>query len=187
MVVPLMVLFQTMMRCDELCGLKRADIDLDHNIIYTKRHLNYLNRQVQVKLPKNNELREIMMTDFIKQFLSNYLENKDLKDSDFLFFVSGKNFLLPTILNYDYRKIVKTIKQERNIVLPTSLHAIRHFVISQLIASGVPLEVVSQMAGHSSVNITSKIYTHIKIYTQKQAMNALNSFVKNASLDVKQK
>ena len=185
--VPLMVLFQTMMRRGELCGLKRSDIDFDHNILYIKRHLNYLNRQVQVKLPKNNKTREIMMTDFIKQLLLNYLKDKDLKDSDFLFSDSGKPFLPPTTLNYYYLKIVKTIKQERNIVLPTSLHAIRHFVISQLIASGVPLEVVSQMAGHSSVNITSKIYTHIKIYMQKQAMNALNSFVKNASLDVKQK
>ena len=154
--VPLMVLFQTMMRRGELCGLKRGDIDFVNNVIYVNRHLNYIGGVIQEKLPKNNKQREILMSDFVKDLLIKHINSKKLKDSDWLFTTTYSNFLPPNALARYYRDVVEKIERETNIVLPTSLHAIRHFVISQLISNGVPIEVVSQMAGHTSIAITSR-------------------------------
>lgn len=41
-----------------------------------------------------------------------------------------------------------------------SLHLLRHTLASQMLDSGVPLTVVSQRLGHSSVRVTADIYSH---------------------------
>jgi integrase len=41
-----------------------------------------------------------------------------------------------------------------------ALHLLRHTMASQMLDSGVPLPVVSQRLGHSSVRVTAEIYSH---------------------------
>jgi integrase len=41
-----------------------------------------------------------------------------------------------------------------------ALHVLRHTLASQMLDSGVPLSVVSQRLGHSSVRVTADIYSH---------------------------
>jgi integrase len=41
-----------------------------------------------------------------------------------------------------------------------ALHLLRHTLASQMLDSGVPLPVVSQRLGHSSVRVTADIYSH---------------------------
>jgi integrase len=41
-----------------------------------------------------------------------------------------------------------------------ALHLLRHTLASQMLDSGVPLSVVSQRLGHSSVRVTADIYSH---------------------------
>jgi integrase len=41
-----------------------------------------------------------------------------------------------------------------------ALHLLRHTLASQMLDSGVPLPVVSQRLGHSSVRMTADIYSH---------------------------
>ena len=50
----------------------------------------------------------------------------------------------------------------RRLKLPkgASLHSLRHSHASQLLDDGVPLPVVSQRLGHSSVRVTADIYSH---------------------------
>lgn len=51
----------------------------------------------------------------------------------------------------------------RRLKLPkgASLHSLRHTHTSHLLASGVPLPVVSARLGHSSVRVTAEIYAHM--------------------------
>jgi len=41
-----------------------------------------------------------------------------------------------------------------------SLHLLRHTMASQMLDGGVPLTVVSQRLGHSSVRVTADVYSH---------------------------
>jgi len=41
-----------------------------------------------------------------------------------------------------------------------ALHLLRHTLASQMLDSGVPLPVVSQRLGHSSVRVTADVYSH---------------------------
>ena len=40
------------------------------------------------------------------------------------------------------------------------LHDLRHSAVSYMLASGIPIQVVAQIAGHRQIS-TTKIYTHI--------------------------
>jgi integrase len=57
------------------------------------------------------------------------------------------------------------------------LHDLRHFFASLLIAQGVELKVVSELLGHSSIQITSDIYAHILPRVKEQAMDVMNSIL----------
>ncbi len=43
----------------------------------------------------------------------------------------------------------------------TGLHTLRHSAASTMLANGVPLKVVSEILGHSSISITGDIYGHV--------------------------
>lgn len=45
-----------------------------------------------------------------------------------------------------------------------SCHKTRHSWITKLISNGIPVNVVSKMAGHATTDITLKIYTHYPKY-----------------------
>ena len=56
-----------------------------------------------------------------------------------------------------------------------SLHQLRHTFLSLAAEQGVHPSVMQKLAGHSSPEITMKIYTHINVEAKKAAMEAMQS------------
>ena len=54
-----------------------------------------------------------------------------------------------------------------------SLHSLRHTFASWLVQDGVKLEVVGQLLGHSSINITMR-YAHLAPSQAKSAVNLIS-------------
>ena len=55
----------------------------------------------------------------------------------------------------------------------TKIHQLRHLGISLLISAGVPLPVVSKIAGHADPSITAKLYAHVMGDAEEQAIEHL--------------
>lgn len=55
-----------------------------------------------------------------------------------------------------------------------NIHGLRHTGISYFIRHGVPIKVVSELAGHSDVGVTERIYYNIVKDEKEQAIEALN-------------
>jgi integrase len=53
------------------------------------------------------------------------------------------------------------------------LHTLRHSAASVMLTRGVPLKVVSEILGHSSIAITGDIYGHVSPEVARQAMDVL--------------
>jgi len=53
------------------------------------------------------------------------------------------------------------------------LHTLRHSAASVMISGGVPLKVVSEILGHSSIAITGDIYGHVSPDVARQAIDML--------------
>lgn len=56
-----------------------------------------------------------------------------------------------------------------------ALHGLRHTHATSLIAAGVPVKVISERLGHSSVVITQDIYGHVLPNMQRQAADIMES------------
>ena len=55
------------------------------------------------------------------------------------------------------------------------MHYLRHSGISYYLRHGVPIDVISKMAGHSSTDITRRIYYHINNTQEMDALSMMNS------------
>jgi integrase len=73
----------------------------------------------------------------------------------------------------------------RRLKLPkgASLHSLRHTHTSHLLASGVPLTVVSARLGHSSVRVTAEIYSHMIHGQDDEAAGRWDDFQRQNSLE----
>lgn len=58
--------------------------------------------------------------------------------------------------------------------LPVRLHDLRHTAASLLLAAGVPLKLVSEMLGHSSIAITADVYAHVTPDLRREAAEAMD-------------
>jgi integrase len=58
-----------------------------------------------------------------------------------------------------------------------SLHEGRHTLVTLLMEAGVDVEVVSGIVGHSSTQITTDVYTHVRRVVRKAAADKLEAFM----------
>jgi integrase len=76
----------------------------------------------------------------------------------------------------DPRNALRALKAAANQAgLPNiGLHTLRHSAASTMLANGVPLKVVSDILGHSSISITGDIYGHVSPDISVSAMRVLS-------------
>ncbi|NPV78723.1 MAG: tyrosine-type recombinase/integrase [Firmicutes bacterium] len=60
---------------------------------------------------------------------------------------------------------------------PYTFHSLRHFHASALIKAGVPIKVISERLGHSSISVTMDIYGHLLPGMQKEAAEAFEELL----------
>jgi integrase len=68
----------------------------------------------------------------------------------------------------------------RRLKLPpgASLHTLRHTHATHMLVGGVPLQVVSERLGHSSVRVTAEVYAHSLRGQDDEAVRTLEEFVR---------
>ena len=59
-----------------------------------------------------------------------------------------------------------------------SLHTLRHTLASHLLSNGVPLPAVSARLGHSDVNVTARIYSHMLPDDDTRAADAWETVIR---------
>jgi len=90
--------------------------------------------------------------EFRRQFGSDYRADLDL-----VFANPDGTPLKPDSVSATVSLLFRRLKLPRG----ASLHSLRHTHTSHLLADGVPLPVVSERLGHSSVRTTQEIYAHM--------------------------
>lgn len=89
--------------------------------------------------------------------------------------VEGSNRILPKITNQKMNSYLKEIADLCIITKPLHSHIARHtFATTVTLAKGVPIEAVSKMLGHSSINMTQK-YAKVLDTFVKSEMKKLNN------------
>ncbi len=115
-----------------------------------------------------------MLPTFLKD---KFLELQKIQDTftkenidNLVFFQSSGKLYSCTTLNKHYKRILTECGLQ-----DIRFHDLRHSFATYLISSGVTIDVVSQMLGHSKVSTTLDVYTHTDVKRQNSAIEKLNN------------
>lgn len=81
---------------------------------------------------------------------------------------------LPILSNQKYNSYIKMVAVMANVNKPVSSHWARHTCATMLLNSGVGMEIVSKVLGHSSTKITREVYAKLLDETVADAMAVLD-------------
>ncbi|MBR7008195.1 MAG: tyrosine-type recombinase/integrase [Ruminococcus sp.] len=169
----IMLALFTGVRIGELCGLKWTDIDLAAKTLHIERTIQRIrvsgkaNRtELVVSTPKSqSSVRTIPIPEFLVRML------KAFKPSNADTFVITGNAKLPDPRTMQYRFKALLIK----IGLRTlNFHSLRHIFATNCVELGFDVKTLSEILGHSSVEITLNRYVHSSIERKRQCMDMLS-------------
>jgi site-specific recombinase XerD len=137
------LLYGSGLRVAEVCGLRRADVDLAAG---TVRVLGKRSKWRQVPLtPGAVEALDAWLRDGRSQ-----LESPESPDESVFLNLRGR-----TLTPRDCARII-----DRRAVDPTHPHALRHTFATHLLDGGADLRAVQELLGHSDLSTTQR-YTHV--------------------------
>src|SRR5512140_1203090 len=155
-----LVAMRTGMRKGELLGLRWVDVDLAAGRInvrqsYVKGHLG---------LPKSGKSREIPLGDDVIEALRAHRHER----GPLVFCDAAGNHLTAGLLGWPLKRALK-----RAGLREIGWHALRHTFASHLAMRGVPLTVIQELLGHSSI-VTTMIYAHLAPHVARDAVRVLD-------------
>jgi Site-specific recombinase XerD len=164
----LMCLF-TGLRLGELCALKWVDIDFENKLLIVNRTVQrlyaegYRTKTVLTETsPKSAySRREIPLSDKALELFLKFKNNKE-------YVFGGEKPLEPKNLQYHFKKILKEAE-----ISDKNFHILRHTFSTNCIEGGTDVKSLSEMLGHSDVQITLNRYVHPSMETKRQYINNL--------------
>lgn len=171
------VLYYTGMRLGEALALKWKDYDGNAFDIYKSITYKADNKPYEEKQPKNaNSIRKVVIGENIASMINSFKE-EEMKIAGFkeTWYIFGRvRPLAPTSIdrykdNACNRAGIKRIR----------VHDLRHSHASYLISKGVNVVLVSRRLGHSDINITLKVYTHLFKNDEMEISELLNKSSQN--------
>ncbi|KNF09327.1 phage integrase family [Gottschalkia purinilytica] len=189
--IALQVILELGLRRGELAGLEWSNIDHNNNCINITNNLVYTNNNVVMSTPKTDEsMRTLYVSNNIIQLLKkhkllqnelklkygpNYIENTfNSKKYDFIFTWENGKYIHPNYYTVRFKKILKANDINKNI----RFHDLRHTNATLLLEQGIDFKVIQTRLGHSDINTTLNIYSHVNLDMQKKATDKLSNLMK---------
>ncbi len=161
----------TGIRIGELCALQWEDIDFEKRILTVRKTMQRIQTpdgETKTKLiiaePKSeSSKRKIPIPDCVVSIL------EEFKGKAKEYLVSGEeNPVEPRTMQYRFASILKNVK------LPSiHFHALRHMFASKCVKLGFDIKTLSEILGHSKVEITLNRYVHSSFEQKKQYMSRI--------------
>lgn len=175
--VCLLLCLYTGLRVGEVCGLKWEDIDFSNKSLIIKRTIqrikntnsNVKNKTVLMEsTPKSETSKRIIP---IPNFIIDILKDFQQKDNYFILSNSEKLYD-PRYFESFYSRTLKKCNIKNN-----KFHTLRHTFATQSIESKMDIKTLSEILGHSSVEITLKLYVHPTYEMKKTSIENLVEFM----------
>jgi integrase len=170
---------QTGMRRGELCGLRWQDVDTDTGRMEIKVQLSAGGEEVPTKtkagrrsVPLDAGLLAMLKAHRTQQKKDRMRWGELWVDSGRVFVRENGEQLEPDSVSNTFRKISREAD-----LPPVRLHAMRSGAATMALAAGVPMKTVSEMLGHASEAITSKIYTAVGDELKREAITSIGVLI----------
>lgn len=162
----------TGLRLGEICALKWTDIDAENRLVTVNRTVQRLkldgHRSKTILLetdPKSEySKREIPLSNTVFALLTQFSGKKEY------IFGGGKPMDPRTMQNHFKRLLQSAGLPDRN------FHILRHTFATNCIEGGTDVKSLSEILGHSDVQITLNRYVHPSMDTKRKYMDVLSLF-----------
>jgi site-specific recombinase XerD len=157
------------LRLGEIQNLERRDIDFKKKEIYIRPKSNWS--------PKSRRARVVPMSEDAVRALRSQLyenansENERIRESVYLFPNPYGFPLSPRVIEMPFNEMARQLFPERP---KLHFHSLRHTYASFLCESGVPLQEIQKILGHSTIRMT-EVYARLRNHDFSNALNALNT------------
>lgn len=171
------LLYYTGMRLGEALALTWNDFN-DQSISITKSVTRKtIKGSYEIRQPKNiSSYRSINLGNKLTVYIKNYRDQeKQIPGYSDDWFIFGR--INPLVLSSIDRNKELAIKKSG--VRRIRIHDFRHSHASNLIASGANIVAVSKRLGHSNINMTLKVYTHLFNKTEIELVTFLDLNINN--------
>lgn len=171
------------LRRGEVLGLRWADVNLEGRYLEVKHTLSSVpdgngHTYFSDTDPKSHtSQRKIVFPQFVIDALKAHkvkqlevrLAAEKWEDKDLVFCTATGGYIKPALVLYSFKKLLTAAE------LPiVRIHDLRHSTATLLKSLGVPIEVVREILGHSTISITAEIYGHEVPEMHIDAMQKLN-------------
>lgn len=170
--IGLLLSLYTGLRIGEVCALKWEDIDFKKRILSVNKTI----QRIYIKDGKHNQSKVIITLPKTQaanrkipintKFLE-ILKKIKINSSDYV--VTGNSsYLEPRA----YRKyFLKVLKKAR--VKKFKFHSFRHTFATNCISLGIDYKTVSELLGHTTVNITLNLYVHPRLSQKRKCIDMI--------------
>ncbi len=143
------------LRAGEICGLQVGDVDFLHRQIRVRRQVQFLNGVAQARpLKSATSERTIPVSQELLDLLAPLIPQG--VDRDCYVLTGTLAPLTPRIAGWRWSTAMADAK-----IKGFTMHSLRHFYASGLIAGGAMVATVQHALGHHSPNVTLSAYTHL--------------------------
>lgn len=168
----ILISLYTGIRLGELCALKWENIDINNKMIkirHTMQRIQNLSDEGEKKtkiiitLPKSyDSIRNIPVPDCIIPFLLLY----EGGSADFFLTNSSTKLIEPRTMQNRFKRILSVCNID-----DANYHTLRHTFATKSIELGFDIKTLSEILGHSNVNITLNRYVHSSFELKQKHMN----------------
>lgn len=169
----------TGLRIGEVCALTWKDINLSEGTIHIHKNLQRVksagsngqknNTEILVQTPKSgNSRRMIPIPPVLLPLLAAWQQD----DSFYLIRGKKKPWAEPRTLQYRFSRILKQCGLEN-----FNFHMLRHAFATRCIAGGFDVKSLSEILGHSSIQITLNLYVHSNMQRKIQLMSQFDGCI----------
>lgn len=184
-----MIMMYAGLRRGELTALTWNDIDLDNKTITVNKSYNFRTRQV--KSPKTKSgYRTVFIPDILCEYLKNVKKNNILvfpaSSGKIMSSTAWKRLWESYMLDLDI-KYGRSVKKQSKYapmkhiysIQTFTPHCLRHTYCTLLYESGVDILVAKELMGHSDIQTTLDIYTHLSQEHKVKDIDKLNTMLSN--------
>lgn len=175
--VGILISLYTGIRIGEVCALKYDDLNVEDRILRINKTMQRIQNfngnanktDIIISSPKSScSFREIPIPQSVVNII---IENGWYKESAYILTGEKDRYIEPRTLQNRFSKIASICGLDN-----ITFHTLRHTFASNCIEAGVDIKSLSEILGHSNVNITLNRYVHSSMKMKKINIEKLYSF-----------
>jgi integrase len=167
------------LRLGEAAGLRLGDVDFLRRTLSVRRQIQgQVNAKTVEADPKYESARTVYLPDALVLELAAFIERHPPTTAEGWLFTNGPYPWNRNSAGNQWRRLRVTVGMEE-----FTLHDLRHYYASGLIAAGCDVVTVQHALGHSSPTITLNIYSHLWPEAEDRTRNAAEALMAAANAE----